>query len=534
MSKPDSQIHIIADLPIDSRYENTLYFEDREAQRAFFMGRVVKSITGLTYLRREWSIKVEATMDQARKWTYLYFTNPQDNNLFYYEPARNKDYYYFINKVEYKSDSTVELFLELDVIQTYMFDWDLMPCFIERTHTQTDKFGEHTIPEGLETGPLITHTSQEINLEDNVIMVLMACDVNGNNAYGKMYGGVYSGLSVSAVRPQDVSEFNEWLQHASSEGYIDAIVSMWMYPKELLTIEGEWNNGAIFHKVTSVQNTKYVTVEDPLKDATHIDKTLIRNMKTFTYPYTMLYVSNNMGGCAVYHRERFKTDGYGFFVLGALSPEAGVQLVPQAYKGQGFNYEEALSMPAFPTCAWSSDTYKVWLAQNQNQHELVMKQAVIQAGAGLVTTAGSALVGNVAGALGGLAMEYSALNQVKNLMALQADMAIQPDQARGNHSGNINLTHGRMGYTAHFMTVTAEYAKAIDDYFTRYGYKVNKLATPRLRNRQNYTYIKTVGCTVGGEIGNEDRLKIQSIFDKGVTFWANGNNIGAFGDNPTL
>lgn len=523
MSVPSSVIHIVSGVPINNSYEHTLYFGPkadggRGKQTEYFLSKKIKTFDKFTYLRPGNIIKVAGDVANARTWNYLMFQNDS-----------GKWYYHFITKVVYLNDSAVELHIELDVMQTYMYDWQLGECFIERMHTPTDEFGEHTIPEGLETGPLIRYNATEINLEDNYILILMACGATGLDEWGDMYGGVYSGLIPYAVDPQDMNAFNKWLTSASEGGYVEAIVSMWMYPKELVNVGSKYGDTPLY-KVTGVTDTIVKTVSDPITDT--IDGHLIRNKKTLCYPYTMLYVSNNMGGCATYQRERFTTDGeYTFAVHGALSPDSGVQLIPEHYKmkqGNTFNFEESLSLPAFPSCAWNSDTYLVWLAQNQNTQELAQKQAVIQAGAGAVTAVASGLSGNLMGAVGGMATGYHALTSVQALMAQKADMAVQPDQARGAHSGNINLTHGRHGFSCYFMTITKEYAKSIDQYFSRYGYKVNTVATPQLQTRENYTYIKTAGAIVNGSLGSEDQLKIQAIFDKGITFWADPDLVGFF------
>lgn len=535
MSVPSSSIQILQGVPLNNSYEHTLYFEFPDSQENYMSDKVVKVFSNFTYLRPENKIKVAGDVANARVWNYLRFKN-----------SDGKWFYHFIDKVTYLSDSAVELHISLDVIQTYMFDWELKPCFIERNHTATDVFGEHTIPEGLETGPLVTYASQEINLEDNVILVMMACDRVGADAWGLMVGGVYSGLEIYAVQPKDLTKFNQWLSEASGDGYVEAIVSMWMYPKDMVVVNDNWESGTstytVLHKVHGIRTKESVKVEDAFHGMTTLDGWTVKNKKTLCYPYTMLYMSNNMGGCATYHRERFNTEGeFTFQLSGALSPDSGVQLTPQNYKSINGNYawEEALSHPAFPTCAWNSDTYKVWLAQNQNQMDNTIKQAKIQAVAGgvsgivgiMASAAGGSGGGMLGSFMGGVHSILNAYQQIQALLAVQADMAIQPDQARGNHSGNINLTNGRLGYTAYFMGVTGEYAKTIDQYFTRYGYKVNVIEVPQLRNRLNFTYIKTVGSMVGGDIGTEDQLKIQAIFDKGITFWRTPSLVGDYNCN---
>lgn len=65
----------------------------------------------------------------------------------------NKWFYAFVDSAEYLNNNTVTIAYHIDVIQTYMFDWKFNQCLIEREHTVTDNYGEHTLPEGLETGP---------------------------------------------------------------------------------------------------------------------------------------------------------------------------------------------------------------------------------------------------------------------------------------------------------------------------------------------------------------------------------------------
>lgn len=518
MSVPSSGIMVFSNVPLNNTYEHTIYFENAGDQMNYFYTKQVKSFSSFTYLEPGKVIKIAGDVANARQWNYLFIRNDS-----------GKRYFHFINRVEYINDSAVKLYIELDVIQTYMFDWKLHQCFIERMHTTSDNFGEHTIPEGLETGPLIQHSSFEINLDENVILLLSTENPFGGATTGGVMNGVFSGLGVYAVLPESAETFADKL--ISDAVFSESIVSMWMYPKKLVRVDDSWTDTRWIHKVIGVDsNIDYIVADKISVGGDSIDYFPIKNRKTMCYPYTMMYVSNNMGGCAVYHRERFNdNDTHHFRLIGALSPDSGLQLVPANYKNKsGLYFEEALAHPPFPTCAWVSDTYKLWLAQNQNQLEFANNQAVISAGVGIATAAGSLLTGNVMGAGAGLLSAYHGVSTVLSQMAQKADVAIQPDQSRGNHSGNINLTHDRMGYTVYFMTITNEYAEQIDKYFSRYGYKVNIIDTPKIYTREVFTYVKTVGALVTGKFSAEDQLKIQAIFDKGVTFWAQPDKFGSF------
>ncbi len=546
MSTPDTALFICSGVPLNNTYEHTLYFEDKTQQEIYFITKNAASFLKYSFMRPEHKIKVVGDFNDAHAWNYLYFQNPG-----------GKRFYHFINKVEYINDNTVELSVELDVIQTFMFDWDLQACLIERTHTPTDVFGEHTIPEGLETGPLVRYSTSNIALNDCYIMMLASCQKNGYSIRGRMYGGVYSGLACYAIPVENLDKFEEWLNTAERDGFIDAIVSMWMYPKVLVnadipeTLEDQLTEP--FFPVTGVKTYSGDWFSDPFKimypNDAHpelLNGVSIHNKKTLCYPYTQLYVTNNMGGCAVYHRERFTDQEYTFKLYGALSPESGVKLAPENYKnvlGDTINYEEGLTMPAFPTCAWNADVYKVWLAQNMASQQTTIQQAKTEAflgGLGAVAgIAGGVATGNALAVVGGVASGFMALknthNTIQNIMAQRQDMSVQPDQARGQQSASVNLGNSRMGFTLCWLCPTPEYIQSIDDYFTHYGYRVNQFGVPSLKNRDRFTYVKTAGALVLGPFTAEYQRRIQDIFDHGITFWAYPNAVGDYSErNLTL
>lgn len=520
MSVPQSTIYIVDNVPLDNRYEHTLYFSSDSDQREYFRSKVVKTFTGYTYLRKNWSIKVEASIAEAHRWTYLFFQNPSHER---------KWYYYFINKVSYVNDSTVELDLELDVLQTYRFDWVMQECFVERETTQTDYVGQFTMDEGLDTGPFVSMVAKDVtDLDEMCVLVMTTMPIDGSSNYCNTYDGVFSGLSVYAVDYNLRNSLGIWLEDLNTEGKIDAVVGMWMYPKNM--VKTSWDQ--LLNPVTGA-GYDYLRIDGlpGVKDKL-FEGYQPKNNKVYCYPYNFLYVTNNSGGSAVYRYERFPelaTEDIIFEFAGAISPDAGVKMFPHGYSCDGENagastFEEGISLPSFPSCAWNSDVYKVWLAQNQNQHALVQEQAKVQAVAGLGATVGSAVMGNVAGALGGLGTAYHAYTTVQNLMAMKADMAIQPDQARGAFSGTVNVANDKHTFTIMYKCATKEFAKSIDGYFTKYGYRVNRTGVPYLKNRPRFTYVKTVGCTITGPIGTEDRIRIESIFDNGVTWWADTEN----------
>ena len=114
-------------------------------------------------------------------------------------------------------------------------------------------------------------------------------------------------------------------------------------------------------------------------------------------------------------------------------------------------------------------------------------------------------------------------------------MEIQPPQARGNHSASVNVVNGFQTFTVEKKCVSKYYASIIDSYFDVCGYTTHAVKVPNRAVRENWTYTKTVDCHISGNLCTEDQQKIESIYNNGITFWRNGDNIGNYGlSNKTL
>lgn len=524
MSVPQSVINICENIPLDNRYDHTFYWENRDDQAAYFASKVVKTFTGYSYLRKSWDIKVAAVHSTTNTWNYLYFTNG------------GLTYYYFINDIEYIDDSTVKLFLELDVIQTYACLYNLLPCFVERQHVTNDSIGANLVEEGLELGEMVTKGLTEVQLGELCIMVLSSFELEGTGegnftpATPTTIHGIFSGLALYAI---DLSLANQWgknLQYFDEKGKSDGIVAMWMYPKQLVSIYDESWTGHLYHKVKNI----VPFFNNIARPETLAGSYKPRNNKLYTYPYNFLYATNNDGTVAEYRYENFDDPSFcNFKIVGAISPEGGVRMYPLNYLNEQNAYEHGLSLGNYPTCAWNQDVYKLWLAQNQNQNRLTVITGAAKIAGGLALTALSGATGGLSGAAS-IGMIASGASQVLEHVTRVSDESVQPPQAKGQISSSLNIAAGFQCFTMKQKSIKPGMAAIIDDYFTMYGYKINRMQIPNPRARQNYTYVKTVGCKITGNIPKADMTKIEGIFDKGVTFWVGGVSIGNYGlsNNP--
>lgn len=518
MAAPQSTIYICKGVRLNHDYNHTIWFDSEADQMTYFAGKVVKPFLAYTYLRKTWSIKVDATLEEAREWSYLYFRN------------KGKFWYYFINNIEYINDSTVELFIEMDVIQSYLFDHTPLACLVEREHIANDSIGANLVEEGLETGEFMTITSEEVDLNDWYVMILATCDpaVAAQQdeiapAFGSKIGNVFSGLGLYAFPLTEATALGTQLNQIDDKGHTECIVSMWMYPHELFTKGNA--SASYFYKVTGHASTFYTTE----RNSKLFDGYNPRNKKLFCHPYNFIYVSDNNGGAATFPYEFFgDSSNCVFNIVGSLSPEGAVRMYPVNFKNTTNNYEEGLSLANYPTCAWSSDPYKLWLAQNQNQQKLASAMAGIKMSAGAAAILSGGPV--VAMGAGGVAFA-GGLTEAANLLAQRADRDIQPPQAKGSFSSTVNMTAGFQTFTVKRKSIDRYHAEMIDGFFDMYGYKTNMVKVPNRNVREHWTYTKTVGCCISGDFCADDKAKIESIYNHGITFWKDGDMIGDYSEN---
>lgn len=127
---------------IDINHNHTPLFSTRENQYNFFEEKRVYLIEENYYLRRNSNIKINKTIKELELCDYM----------MYYQENEDKPYYYFVADKQYVNEHTTLLVLVLDVIQTYMFDYNLTNCYVERRHCSKNDTSPFLYEEQLFTG----------------------------------------------------------------------------------------------------------------------------------------------------------------------------------------------------------------------------------------------------------------------------------------------------------------------------------------------------------------------------------------------
>lgn len=552
MINPNLTKVYLLNTPLESDYIHTLYFNSLEGQKSYFLSKKVKEYDNLTYQRKDHVIKVPEIYDNLIGCNYVMYQNASYNNKWFYA---------FIKDIRYISDGVSEIEIETDCIQTWLFDYTIKPSFIEREHTLDDTIGANTYPENLELGEYVC--SEIINTNFGSAHPVIATtwrfndtDKEAQDKPGSYVNGIYHGVSYYLIGDQTTAVLQYILKLFADAGKSDAIVSIFMAPDKLtkyneisthssdplhwdyLTTSGGLSWGQ-YKEITYLDSGEATLMLDNNtsigsdvstaigKPYNNVDGYVPKNKKLFAYPYKYLLATNNAGVNAVYQYEHFKNPDdplYCYFMThGSLTPGCSIRTVPTDYKGVGYNFDEGLNGAKYPICSYTNDVYVNWLTQNSVNIGVDLASGVATTILGTAT-----LLAPGAGVLSaGMAM--SGLSQIGSTIGQIHQMSLIPPQAKGNlNCGDVVYSRGRCTFSFYQMTIKNEYAKIIDNYFDMFGYKVCRVKIPNIHHRARYWFTKTVDVNIDGAIPNKDLQVIKNCYNKGITFWRNGSEIGNY------
>lgn len=551
MIVPNSEVYILKNVPLEPSFDHTIWFDSPEQQAtAFTTYALAFYFNKVSYQRypRPY-ITLDKTADELYDCNYMMFRNTAYGTKWFYA---------FITQIEYISNTTSRIYYTIDPMQTYLFDVNVGECWVEREHAMTDAIGDNLIPESFELGEYVYDSDYFPNLflKANYVICILATwkAVYEDNHWiikdattggvGGVDSGIYTGLTKNIceydlANPKACTEkANAIIEAATKANKADGIVSITMYPKFFMnwSITGDLATGLVPHTVDSIP--AFTGTFDGYKP---------KNNKLYTAPFCGVYVDNLQGNAANYAYEYFKDRKPVFNIVGVVNGNLECASIPANYKGLPTNFQESLIMGGFPQCAWNVDTFKAWIAQNKyaiaagvaNTAIDTVKQAALAAtGVGMagevagmsaaMTGAGSAqtiqAVGQYANAYQNAQnVSYNTqgdiLNKTINLVAQVKTASTQPNHARGQQSSSVFCAMGYQGF--HYMPyrIQGQFAKIVDDFFSMYGYKTNRLKVPNRNGRKAWNYVKTCGCNLTGSAPADVTASLVQIYDKGITFW---------------
>lgn len=457
-----------------------------------------------SYQREQMVVRVDADYNKIVNCNYLMYQNQEFSNKWFYA---------FITRIEYKNDDLSLVYFEIDSYQTFMFDITIHPSFVEREHVNDDSVGANIIDEGLALGDFVCNEITEHYFTNWWIVAGLTVDINSPKSVvsGKYYGGVFSGVRYYAW--DSYQEFNAMLDTLQTGGAnpAEVITIVYMVPTEIVSPNQE--SGAELE----VNPAPSEAWNWPRSNS--LNGYVPRNNKLLCYPFRYCELSNLNGQSATLRYEFEALDAGGFRYQGNVLPDSKIWCWPQGYKGVPDNIDEGISLGAYPVCTWVANTYASWLAQKQTANAMALSSAVINSG--YVAMTGGAAAANTA-------FTGSLIGLVTSNMKEGVTHSFSPAQARGNASSESTaIARDQFGFRATGMSITADYAKTIDDYMWAYGYAVKKVKVPNVTGRSYWNYVKCSNAVITGNCPIEHLTNIKNMFTKGVTFW-HGDYVGDY------
>lgn len=502
---PSSTFRVLSGLRIDNTYTHTYdFFTNIVDQAEFFAQFAIHQDAGFTKfapIRIFNKVRFPMAADDVMSCSYVMF-----RNLNY----KNKWFYGFITDIEFININECWISYELDVIQTWMFDFQFLPCFVEREHVKSDNIGEHLVPEPLTPYEYVIKSSKNSDFfKEFVIVVAATFDTDFSNSAGGMYQNIYSGLKYNIFETAEGA--NQFILDAAASNKSNGIVSVFMIPKPF-----------------AIGDNVQVFSENIEKNLSDLDGYTPKNKKLFLHPFNFMHVRNNQGSSAQFKYEYFNNNFCTFGISCDTSPAASAFLVPINYKIPGTgtkNYNEVMSLTGFPQCAFNVDTFKAYVAQNSLRDvfnittDTARDVLSYQGNMASAATQGKAAIAKQA-ATGIPNLALSVIDRVGNIGINYLQAYTMAPQAKNSGSSTALFANRQLTFSYDQMTITAAQAKQFDDFFEMYGYQVDSLKMPHTRSRKYWNYLKVKNAAfINNGVPFNHITKIKQIYEAGITLW---------------
>lgn len=542
--RPDTVVKLCKGVPLDSTYTDTIKFTSQGAQSGFFEGKAAFTFEQVSYQRisygisgsprTAYTIRVDGVADKYYGCNYMMF-----RNTFY----GDKWFYAFIKTIDYVSPETTRIWYEIDHFQTWLFDFEVMPCMVLREHTKTDNLFEHLAPEPFPQSDMIVSKVNEVELQTGTyIEVGVSTDTSEKTVAGQMYNNIYSGVELHEF--SDAGGATAFIREYDTKAKAEGIVCVFMSP---------WSNTGVPSGPVNLSLPTNLAGYTP------------RNKKLLSYPFIKLQVSNRQGEMKDYYYEFFssfsgsappspKAPQFVKAAIGGLNPTGF--LYAAGYKGGNFvDYTEMMEISNFPRCAWTSNAFANWWGGEgmASAVKSLVNLSVDAVGGwmksgrhGLAGSAGNEAANYLAGKeqgsrTGGVVSAVVGMADAKQdfitgAIHSAADIGAEawvrsrcPGLLKGSAHGTSQVfSAGRVGFDIYEMSITPEAAAIIDDFFDQYGYAVNRVKVPEMEGREAWNYVQTQNCIIKGSMPVDSMDIIKGCFNRGIRLWHNGDWTGDY------
>ena len=527
MGLRNSIIYLAKNIKLDKDYRSVLKYSETEMLNLVTnQSNLVYSSNDYSFIRDTGTIQLKATYSQVCQANYMAFQN---------KDYSNKWFFAFIDEVIYKGDACTEIRYSIDKWATWFSYWTPQACFVVREHVIDDTFGKNTVPEDLELGDYIS-TDLQPSFSDLGSMVYVLGLTEMDSSIGSYYTRHNTTIPVGLYYYgfEQLQDAQKVIDRLDGGGQGDKVNCIFVAPRSFFS---DWHIHSDYAGKISIESNYEVTSTVTVTHVNYLGNNYVpKNNKLLCFPYSYLQVSNSAGQVINYQWELFhlvdlENPNYEFQVVGTLTPSCSIKAYPINYKNMINDYDDSITFGKLPIGAYTNDLYTNWLTQNGVNIGISLASSTLQ------VVGGAMMTGTGGGAIAGASGMTSGLIGIAQTLGSIYQHSLIPDSVSGNiNCGDINYVMGLYNLMFKRISIKNEYARIIDDYFSRQGYKVNRVKVPNMGRRQNYNYVK-IGAEDNVAIANNynnicppasDLNEINNLFRRGVTIWNNHSNLGNY------
>lgn len=520
-------IKLICSYPYDNKYDYSKSFSTKEEQNLYFNS--FESIVDdphsddneQGYIKQGESFCVNYNYDDlvSRGVNYVIFNNGY------------KDIFAFITSKEYLSDDVTRLNYEIDVLQTFMFDFTIGNSFVERKVCTISEITDYD--EGLSLG------------EHKIVSDTVAI------TKGALYFAMFSGIKNFEVTMDTEGKITHYAEIPSSNNKPMTIIDGVAYPLFFIPLSDNkvpsrlsdhpslvgvvrfptCTYGVQELKIPYLMRTidiglgkpQYMTVDYLAFAATNITSTsatgsgggVAKGEVTDYYPYTY-YVLTDGEGEPIVMKPQELPDGITVHGKYALSHQPIERFYVEGFKGdytgKVYNITNTNQM-MLPTATSEGMAY---ISANGGSLKMQRDSMVMGNVVGAVTVAAAAIASGGASLLAGDGGVVSGINQVRQADQRTQDMLMTPSSI--SSYGTPSTRNAFETNTVRILkySVSEQVKTKIRNYILRFGNKFNNYAIVNLKTYKGF--IKFITPDIDSKIDNMYINTIISILERGIYF----------------
>ncbi len=356
---PQTEVHLLSNVPFNFSYKNVMDFDDIESQTAYFLNKSKLTFEDLTHQRvNNDTINLEVTYEDLYDINYMMFQN---------DKIPGKWFYAFITDYTFVSPNVTRINYQIDVYQTWLFQMEWQTTYVEREHTK--RFNNdgtpviNTLDEGLQYGTEYKTIYKQKCITDNIIWLVAITKkpidkiLEGGESGPREVANIGIPLFFTLV-PFDLDGQTVTLNGNSTgiaklltlgqdESTVGQLVSLYYTPyvpftysvsntNNITTSDGNvhlYNNGTYgafynYYGLNSWSPRNY--------NVTNNMYSLMGNYsesKLYMYPYTLIELTDMQGNTATLKPQNFDSKELSFDVMSSISVQPKTAIYPHGYLG---------------------------------------------------------------------------------------------------------------------------------------------------------------------------------------------------------